>query len=233
MNVINFKCSEFSKLLGEIKYIRSQSKISQMEMSEKLGVSFRTYQRMESGQSEFSIQQFLQLLNFLRPHSNDLFRNFFIKVYGHSSEKLQDIQLVELNTIKRKPLTKRSDFEIEMIKEFYSRFGKNKDRNHLIGYWEWNLKLKEVYWCNEMYEIHETPIGDKILLSDIQKNLSLGEWEILEAQFKNLLLFYKPFHEINHIKKKDGEKIKVEVQARKFYNRFEEEIIFGVLETIA
>jgi len=223
---------KFQALLQDIKELRTECKFTQAEVAQKIGVSFRTYQRMESGESSLAIDQLHKILSLFKPKSNVLIGKYF----SHSADEnsygdYHFFQLSNENKMLSKPATGRPVLEVEMIKDLYSRTGySKKDKN--VGYWEWNLSLKELYWSEEMFQIHGFDFGSQVPLSYLKENLSAESWDSIENKFKRLAVKSIPFFGQYLIKKLNGDEIHIEVTARRYHKDIHNIILFGIVELI-
>ena len=224
---------KFQKLLQDIKELRAECKLTQAEVAQSIGVSFRTYQRMEAGESSLAIDHLHKILELLKPNSEALIEKYF----SHSVVENRECENFLLNLLSNEnkicsnPVSGRPHFEIEMIKELYSRVG-NLGNQKNVGYWEWNLCLKEMYWSEEMFHIHGFEPSSQVPLSFLKENLACASWDSIENKFKRLAVKSIPFFGQYLIKKLNGDEIHIEVTARRYHKDIHNIILFGIVELI-
>lgn len=222
---------KYKELINKIKNLRSLKKTTQSEIAQQIGVSFRTYQRMESGHSSITIEQLENILNALKPESEELINTYL----QQTSCKLQDCHQIELrdtNKMMAQPLSGKTQLETEMIKELFSRNGHKPDHGHIIGYWEWNLCKNTLYWSKEMFQIFGLEAGVEVGLDFIRENIEDGHWERLENNLKRIATGKSLFHDSHSLRKPCGEKVFFEITAKRFYKDKDYIILHGIIEKL-
>ena len=64
---------ESKEYLNRIRGKRTEKRITQEEMAERLGMAVKTYNFKENGKAEFTIEEIATLLNILGCSFNDIF----------------------------------------------------------------------------------------------------------------------------------------------------------------
>lgn len=122
----NLILNNFSYLL---KKIREEKKITQSELAEKVGLSLRTYQRIESGESEPSLSVFYRLSTELGINVHSLFN------FGETLEL-------------EKKLLWAATKSIEKLAEVAR-----------IGVWSYDVLNDKMYWSDVVFQIIQPPEG--------------------------------------------------------------------------
>lgn len=118
--------NNFSYLL---KKFREEKKITQSELAEKVGLSLRTYQRIENGESEPSLGVFYRLSIELGINIHSLFN------FGENLEL-------------EKKLLWAATKSIEKLAEVAK-----------IGVWSYDVQNDKMYWSDVVYQIIQPPEG--------------------------------------------------------------------------
>lgn len=114
-----------NKFLTLLRHYRQQARISQSDMARVLGVSLRTYQRIENGESEPSLDLIAKSAEHLGFHLNELF--------GNSSGLSEEHQIL----LRAMRMLERA-LEISRV-----------------GAWELDVQQNKLYWNSITREIHE------------------------------------------------------------------------------
>lgn len=204
-----------------LKSHREKNGITQEKMAEHIGVSYRTYQRIESNQSSLTATQ---LLRILQKVDNELFVKFLNTIKSKDTAPTpRPYELGEL--FKTKDMVKLS----QTPKFGYKEEHESVTQPDLIAYWEWNPHTDEKYTSPEFYEVYQIEEGSEYSPEDIAKHIFPEDLEKIEMGMDHLFRFNIPYTN-QHRVKKDKDSYYIVNASAVLVNVEAESIIVGYLK---
>ena len=193
------------KFGDNLRNLRKSKKISQEELSEKVGVSRQSVSKWESGVAYPEMTNILILCKIFNCKINDLL-----------SEKIEDFnsfdEEVKMNVVK---LNKQEQKKVKTLSKILSIFGKigNIVTKVGIGFITFIMIIIPILISNiDIKEDKLIASGNIITISEVEEGIKLTSTEN-----EHII--------IGELKNKDVEKIK------KAYNKYDKKVLIGLLET--
>ena len=184
-----------SLTISFLKRLRDDHQLPQKEMARIMGVSHRTYQRIESGESELTASQFL---NTLKLFQKDFILTYFKlfkpkkKLVGHFNHRNLNNILNEERPMHflDKSLIGESLYP-DLNKETYYKTC-CKEEGMKIGYWEYSVNERCIFWSDDMYDIYGLKKGSVIMNSDLGEKIFSEDLQSFNQAFSNFIKYSIP-----------------------------------------
>ncbi|MBD64245.1 MAG: hypothetical protein CME62_03505 [Halobacteriovoraceae bacterium] len=173
------------KFIQSVKEYRKITGISQETMSRKIGVSLRSYQRLEAGELSLSLTQYLKILETVNPRlekSLELIMN---------SDHFNNFALRDQHVLKLAPRKIHNNVEKDWLD--YNKKCPMLNCNK-VGYLEWNLTRLEYYWSEEMYDIYELKKNVKFSHDLLMGQISPADYLSCKINMDKMINENAPFH---------------------------------------
>ena len=180
--------SEFL-LSSFLRGAREKLGFSQEAMAEYLKVSPRTYQRIESGESQLSALSFIQILkqiddNIFFTYMNNLHKKAFpveidrklVKQFLYNNSSHQDTNPKLGGLVAKVNLQNETD-----------------DTYPKVGLWEWDFVGESKYWSPEMYDIYGFERDYDFSSSEIMERIHPDDIHGVEKGMENLVVHCVPY----------------------------------------
>jgi transcriptional regulator with XRE-family HTH domain len=154
------------ELIAHLKRLRLKKNLKQSEVAGKVGLSAWAYQRLENGTASLKVDQLLNILQVLDPGYLNYFLEFFRpEATRHHSGILDDGQIDQcFSKIMGcfSPRLYQNETELNVIKSSFKIHGESSE----VGYWEWNLSKREIFWSQELLQIFHLDQGTHLSFND-------------------------------------------------------------------
>ena len=221
-------------LVKIIKDKRKKAGLSQEQLADKIDISLRSYQRVESGESELRFTQLVKVLEILDPN----FKQYFIDYFKEDSNYDDQSQTTETKTIDRigstvnslaKPEVISNVKEIEVIKTAMKICP--NDNDHLVGYWEWNISKSSFYFSDEVFKIYGLDQDNEMSFDKVMTRVDPIDVPKIKKAIDDLINFNIPYHNVHTVINNIGPNYQVSGVARKFEVE-DSFIMFGIAEKL-
>jgi transcriptional regulator with XRE-family HTH domain len=218
-------------ILEKIKGHRVAQGISQARMADQLGMTLRTYQRLESGDTSLKVYQLFQILDLLSPSiGHYLFSQILnSEEVDRSINSKETSRLDKASTCIQRPQLADSETSIDVLK---SALIANNDEDRVgTGYWEWNMTTSEVYWSTEMYYIYDAPKENKTIDFGwlCEHRIHPEDHEKVRVGMEELINLNRHYYNSHRVRHRELGEIRVNAAARKFIQDGHD-IIFGIAQ---
>lgn len=174
-----------------LRRLRESYNIGQKKMADLMCVSHRTYQRIESGESELSASQFLKTLKlFQKDYLLTYFKLLSSNVNPDQIPTPQDhSKFLNANgpiEFYSKSMVKEYIDQKLQTKPFYTE--ENLESENLTGYWEYNVLDNTFFFSPELYTLYGLEKKNPISNKDITKNIFSEDMDSLNLNFKEFFV---------------------------------------------
>lgn len=213
------------EILNHIRSLRESKGLTQPELAKQVGISLRTYQRIESGMTSIKVYQLIDILSHLDPAFSEYFLNYFGRdqnIGENESETKIMNGLAKNVSIRNAPVVASDSKEIEIVKSSMVRPGIQN-----IGYWEWNPSNSFFFWSEEMYALYDYKKDDQWSFEDLCQKVHPDDVPGMKQSLERMLTDNKPYHSIHRVFHSTQGCIQVEAYAR-VLKQVNEEVVFGI-----
>lgn len=192
-----------SLMISFLKRLRDDHQLPQKEMARIMGVSHRTYQRIESGESELTASQFLNTIKlFQKDFILTYFKLFKSKKKKDGENRHRNMENIlndnhQINFLD-KSLIGESLYP-DLNKETYYKTC-CKEEGVKIGYWEYSVSERYIYWTDEMYDIYGLKKGSSIFNKNIGERIYPEDIPSFNQAFYNFIKFNIPISGQHRVK---------------------------------
>jgi len=225
------------KLRLKIIERRKELKYSQSKVAIDLSMSIRTYQRIEHGEGELTINQYINICSILKVQLSEFMPSFESrKSKAKSKAKTKDegdqtdnykilqkfINVPEGRTFSDSMV---KHIDLDTVKQVV--YSKREINESILGSWEWNIKTGEIHWSDNMYEIYMFEKGEKEAATMISEYIHTEDMKVIDTGLAQLVDKGIPYVNTHRYIKDGVEKI-IHAFGFKFIKPNGEIIIYGL-----
>lgn len=208
--------------------LRAKARITQVELAQRIGISFRTLQRLEAGQISPRLDLFFKMLESVKIEATSEILSLFEsreKFEGSEKQgKWEIFQPVDGRTRTSTPLSIEA-FEVDCIKYI---LGPDFDQGVTpLGYWEWNLDRDEYFWSPQMYRVYGVDENTPVMEIKLSALIDLEDQKKMEVSMQNVIRYGIPYHSV-HAVTSNGERFYVRSCAKRYVDTQGNHVIFGI-----
>ena len=174
-----------------LRRLRDSYNIGQKKMADLMCVSHRTYQRIESGESELSASQFLKTLKlFQKDYLLTYFKLVSAKVTPDQIPKpkghIEYLNGEDPLKFYSKSIVKEFIDQKLQTKPFY--YDEENESKNITGYWEYDILEQKLFFSPELYKLYGLEEGTPISNRDVTKNVFTEDMDSLNLNFKEFFV---------------------------------------------
>jgi PAS domain S-box-containing protein len=221
-----------NKMAVLICKLRKKANLTQSELAQLSGISFRTMQRIESGEVSPRMDLFFRIINSIHADITTELLTMFKSGENHTPPK-EHVEAFGEATASRIIQSDHpflvDQFEVDVLKHSIGNDFERK--NAALGYWEWNVSGNELYWSSQMYKIYGLEMGEKITSEKVNSIIAPEEHEKIQRDIDNLIEFNVPLESTRRCYSQ-GETFYVSVYGKKYKNSKGELYLFGIAQRV-
>lgn len=216
-------------IINKIKQLRSEKRLTQAELADAVNIPYRSYQRLEAGESHLKIDTLIDILLYLQPDSVKAISQAIFEKGTNFAPGALHIVLPNKSRMMEKSFLGRSVFEIELFTKLLAKGSSNNQRRSLIGYWELEVATGNAYWSPEMWELYGVEYDPEAVVS-IQNGMSVDHWIVINQKMKRLIEHGDVYHDIHEYRRPNQVMVSVESFAKRYIFEDGRIIVFGTAE---